>query len=167
MVIALSGAKVGDFAEVTTPLTLVISKGVDPSKPSEEETTQPSETTSKIEETLSYESHIKPVIDAGSAQTDLNKDLIIVIRYKAKYTDEDGKAVTEQIAANTYANYADLEAAAGVDPKLDKTLTGKVKAGTEAKIFIEFVYNVEKDAEGKIIASKELGAKEVMTTTTK
>ena len=170
LVIALSGAKVGEYADVTTPLTLVISKGVDPSKPTEGETeTQPDEdtTTSKIEETLSYKTHIKPIVDETAAEADLNKDLMIVIRYKAKYTDADGKSVTEQIAATTYTNFAALEAAAESDPMLDKTLSGSVKAGTEAKILIELLYNVEKGDDGKITSSKSLGAKEVMTTTTK
>ena len=101
-----------------------------------------------------------------AASEDLNKDKIIIIRYKAKYTDVNGKTVTEQIAAATYADFAALEAAAESDPKLDKTLSGSVKAGTEVKIVIEFVYNVEKDAEGKIVASSQR-EKEVMTTTTK
>lgn len=167
-VIALSGAKVGEFAPVTTPITLVISDGKDPNKPTEDESeTQPPEetTAAKIEETVDFATMVKPIVD--EAEADMNKELIIVVRYKAKYTDTNGNPVTEQIAATTYANYDALVLAFESKPKIEHKLTGSVNSGSEAKILVEVAYNVKKDENGKIISSTQIGPKEIMTTTTK
>lgn len=167
-VIALAGAKVGEYADVKTALTLVISKGVDPNKETDapvETPTTGEESSSKVEETLDFETHVQPLIDEIASA--MNKELPLIVRYKAKYKDTDGKTVTEQIAATTYNNYAAVEAVADSKPILDKTLTGSIKPGSDVTILIEIVYNVEKDADGKVVKSDTLAAKEVKTTTTK
>ena len=50
---------------------------------------------------------------------------------------------------------------------LNHTLTGSIKPGTEVKILVEVAYNVEKDGDGKVVASTQIGPKEILTTTTK
>ena len=140
IVVSITGATEGEKAPVTTPITVIVSKGPDPSKVTEEPTTEEptteeptteeptTEEPTTEEPTTEEPTTEEPTTEAVAKISEkVSKDQVVSIllgksfdtekaiklTYFISYTDADGTDVVDkQISSTEYTNYADMESKA-------------------------------------------------------
>ena len=187
IVISITGATEGEKAPVTTPITLVASKGPDPSKVTEEETTEAPTTEAPTTEAPTTEAPTteapteeptteEPTTEESTTEaaakisesitkndfkamlTSVDITKEIKITYYATYTDADGNAVENKQISST--NYTDYDDATSKTPfKLEEKLED-AKVGDSVTVKMVVTYYNTSDEE-------PVTAEKIITTTFK
>ena len=187
IVISITGATEGEKAPVTTPITLVASKGPDPSKVTEEATTEAPTTEAPTTEAPTTEAPTteapteeptteEPTTEESTTEaaakisesitkndfkamlTSVDITKEIKITYYATYTDADGNAVENKQISST--NYTDYDDATSKTPfKLEEKLED-AKVGDSVTVKMVVTYYNTSDEE-------PVTAEKIITTTFK